>query len=221
MSEKISTPSPVSSCLTSSRAAGSSAMRVVGRGDRQHLELRRPAAEHVRDGAREAFGEAVVRNDQDADHRGSRDGAIASIGAGGGALARIGMAVDNGSTRDARCRRVRPTPARARRRTSPPTSKPGLLRDLDEAGRARHVDFGEAVADDVEADDQQALGPEPRPQRGRDLAVARGERPRDAAAAGREVAARLARLRDARQRVRARARRRSAARACRRRRSPE
>ena len=51
-------------------------------------------------------------------------------------------------------------------------------------------------------DDEQALGPQPRPQRRGDLAVARRERPRDAAAAGGEVAARLARLRDARQRER-------------------
>jgi hypothetical protein len=35
-------------------------------------------------------------------------------------------------------------------------SKPGLLADFDHAGRAGDVDFGEVVADDVDADQQQA-----------------------------------------------------------------
>ena len=50
----------------------------------------------------------------------------------------------------------------------------GLLRDLDEAGRTGHVDFGQAVADDVEADDEEPLGPQPWPQSGGDLAVTQG-----------------------------------------------
>ena len=82
------------------------------------------------------------------------------------------------------------------------TSKPRLLGDLLEAGRARDVDLGEAVADDVEADQQQAARRQRRPDRLGDLAVARRERLGDALAADGEVAADLAALRDARQRVR-------------------
>ena len=84
----------------------------------------------------------------------------------------------------------------------------GLLGDLLEAGRARHVDLGEAVADHVEADEQQAARRQRRPDRLGDLAVARRQRLRDALAADGEVAADLAALRDARQRSTAPARRR-------------
>src|SRR6478736_602953 len=80
--------------------------------------------------------------------------------------------------------------------------EPALLRDLLEAGRARHVDLGEAVADDVEADEQQSALGELRPDRFGDLAVARRQRLGDALAADGEVAADLAALRDARQRMR-------------------
>ena len=38
--------------------------------DRQHLELRRPAAENVRHRAHETLAQTVVGNDQDADHLG-------------------------------------------------------------------------------------------------------------------------------------------------------
>ena len=106
---------------------GQQRMRIVGRGDRQHLELRGAAAEHVRDGARKAFTEAVVRNDQDADHRGSCRGAIAS-GGSAGSPADVGMAEIYGSTgvrrrpfrapRRTSRRRRSPTAARSRRSTS-------------------------------------------------------------------------------------------------------
>ena len=202
MSEKISTPSPVSSRATSSRAGGQQLQRIVGRGDRQHLELRRPRAEHVRDRPHEALAEGVVRDDQDADHGGSR-GPVGSA-LGGASAARLAADVST------RCRSAWPRAAGCRRRRLQAASsasaniagdvEAGLLGDLDEAGRARHVDLGQVVADDVEADDQQALGPQRRPERRGDLAVARRQRPRHAAAAGGEVAARLAGLRDARQR---------------------
>ena len=78
----------------------------------------------------------------------------------------------------------------------------GLLGDLLEAGRAGDVDLGEAVADDVEADQQQAARRQRRPDRLGDLAVARRERLGHALAADGEVAADLAALRDARQRMR-------------------
>ena len=96
----------------------------------------------------------------------------------------------------------------------------GLLHDFLEAGGARHVDFGQIVADHVEPDEQQALRVQDGRERFGDLAVARGKRTRDAGAAGREVAAGFARLRNARERKRAPACPRSAARACRRRGSP-
>src|SRR5678815_6130944 len=77
-----------------------------------------------------------------------------------------------------------------------------LLRDLLETGRTRYVDLGEAVADDVEADEQQSALGQSRPDRFGDLAVALRQRLGDALAADGEVAADLAALRDARQRVR-------------------
>src|SRR5450631_1893874 len=48
-----------------------------------------------------------------------------------------------------------------------------LLADFDEAGRTGHIDLGQKVADHVEADHQQALGPELGTQRLGDRAVAR------------------------------------------------
>ena len=75
----------------------------------------------------------------------------------------------------------------------------GLLHDFLKAGRARDVDLGEAVADHVQADQQQPARRELRADRLGDLAVARRERLRDAIAAGRKVAANLAALRNARE----------------------
>src|SRR5207244_10092417 len=69
--------------------------------------------------------------------------------------------------------------------------EPGLLRDFDKARRARHVDFGEIVADHVETDDDQALGPKLRPERRGNLAVARSQRPGNCAAARGGIAPRL------------------------------
>src|SRR5688572_23322881 len=77
-----------------------------------------------------------------------------------------------------------------------------LRGDLLKAGRAGDVDLGQGVADHVEADQQQAARREDRPDVLRDLAVARGERLGDALAADREVAADLAALRNARERMR-------------------
>src|SRR5439155_12784995 len=65
--------------------------------------------------------------------------------------------------------------------------EPGLLRDFDKARPARHVDFGQIVADHVEADDDQALGPKLRPERRGNLAVARSQRTGNPAAAGGEI----------------------------------
>src|SRR5690606_4572288 len=77
-----------------------------------------------------------------------------------------------------------------------------LLTDLLEAGRAGDVDLGDVVADEVESDEQQPARGERRRERLADLAIARRQRPRDAGAAGGEVAAELAGLRDAREAVR-------------------
>src|SRR5438874_1323202 len=74
-----------------------------------------------------------------------------------------------------------------------------LLRYFLEAGRTRHVDLGQAIADHVEADQQEASCREHRPDALGDLAIARAERLRDTLAADREVAADLAALRDARE----------------------
>ena len=68
MSEKISTPSPVSSLATISRARRQQVERIVGRGDGQRLELRRTHAQHVRHRLDQAVGQGVVRDDEDADH---------------------------------------------------------------------------------------------------------------------------------------------------------
>src|SRR5215203_4715068 len=77
----------------------------------------------------------------------------------------------------------------------------GLLGDFLKAGGARDVDFGQVVADHVQADEQQAAGGELRTERLRDFEVACRQRPRHASAAGRQVAARLARLWNAREAV--------------------
>src|SRR3982750_4734532 len=77
-----------------------------------------------------------------------------------------------------------------------------LLRDLLKAGRAGHVDLGQAVADHVEADQQQAARNKDRAQVLGDLAVAGTGRLGHALAADREVAADLAALRNARKRMR-------------------
>ena len=50
----------------------------------EDLELRRPGAQNVRHRAREALAQAVVRNDQNADHRGFRGGAAGSVSGRGG-----------------------------------------------------------------------------------------------------------------------------------------
>src|SRR5438445_838797 len=78
----------------------------------------------------------------------------------------------------------------------------GLVGDFPEAGRAGDVDLGEPVSDHVQADEKQPLARELRPERVRDFQVSPRERLRDPGAAGREVAARLARLGDARKAMR-------------------
>src|SRR6266852_6200456 len=72
-----------------------------------------------------------------------------------------------------------------------------LLSDLLKAGGARDVDFGQIIPDHVQADEEQPLARELRPERVRDFQVSPREGPCDAGAAGGEVAARLARLGDA------------------------
>src|SRR6185369_460698 len=74
--------------------------------------------------------------------------------------------------------------------------EPGLLGYLDKAGGARHVDFGQLVAYDIQADDEQPVRPQPGSKRHRDFPVARRKRASLAAAAGGEIAARFARLRN-------------------------
>src|SRR5437867_12459194 len=78
----------------------------------------------------------------------------------------------------------------------------GLVGDFPEAGRAGDVDLGEPVPDHVQADEKQPLARELRPERVRDFQVSPRERLRDPGAAGGEVAARLARLGDARKAMR-------------------
>src|SRR5690349_20982993 len=78
----------------------------------------------------------------------------------------------------------------------------GLVLDFAEARRAGDIDLGQPVADHVEPDEQQAALRERRPERLGDLALARGKRLRDGLRAGGEIAARFARLRDARETVR-------------------
>src|SRR3954462_5760391 len=78
----------------------------------------------------------------------------------------------------------------------------GLVLDLAEAGRAGDIDLGEPLADYVEPDEQQSALRERRPERLGDLALTRGERLCHGLGARGQVAARLARLRNARQAVR-------------------
>src|SRR6516225_3345289 len=80
--------------------------------------------------------------------------------------------------------------------------EPALLGDLHEAGRAGYVHLGQVIPDDVEPDHQQAFRGEPRTDALSNLAVAPRERPCHALASDGEVAARFARLRDARESVR-------------------
>ena len=47
---------------------GQKVERIVGGRHRQRLELRRSHAEHVRDGASQAIGQRIVRDDENADH---------------------------------------------------------------------------------------------------------------------------------------------------------
>ena len=54
---------------------------------------------------------------------------------------------------------------------------PRLLHDLAEAGRAGDADLGQPIADDIEADQQQAGGLEFRVEGLRDLPVALGLQP--------------------------------------------
>src|SRR2546430_1682478 len=77
-----------------------------------------------------------------------------------------------------------------------------LLSDLLEARGAGDVDLGDVVADDVQPHEQQPAPRELRPEALGDLAVARGQRPGDAGAAGGEIGARLARTREPREAVR-------------------
>jgi uncharacterized iron-regulated membrane protein len=76
-----------------------------------------------------------------------------------------------------------------------------LLGDLLEAGRAGDVDLGQHVADDVQSHQQQPARSQRRAQRLCDFQVACRQRLRHALAAGGQVAAHLAALRDARQAV--------------------
>src|SRR5450631_1481612 len=79
--------------------------------------------------------------------------------------------------------------------------EPALLRNFHKAGRARYVDLGEAIADDVQADQQQAPLVEQRAQRLGNLPIPVRQRLRAARTPRRQVAARLPGLGDTRQRV--------------------
>src|SRR6202158_5796677 len=80
--------------------------------------------------------------------------------------------------------------------------EPGLLSDFDEPGRAGHVYFGQEVAYDIKPDHEQSFGRKLGADALGDLAITRGEGPRDAQAAGCEIATRLARLGNAGQNMR-------------------
>src|ERR1700682_1697674 len=80
--------------------------------------------------------------------------------------------------------------------------EPGLLGDFDEPGRAGHVYFGQEVAYDIKPDHEQSFGRKLWADALGNLAITRGEGPRDAQAAGCEIATRLARLRDPGQNMR-------------------
>src|SRR5882762_6165872 len=80
--------------------------------------------------------------------------------------------------------------------------EPRLLSDLLKAGGAGDVDFGQVIPDHVQADEEQPLARELRPERVRDFQVSPREGLCDAGASGGEVAARLARLGDARKAMR-------------------
>ena len=77
-----------------------------------------------------------------------------------------------------------------------------LLPDFLKAGGARDVHFREIVADHIEPDQQQPFGDESRAERFCDFAVACRQLACRAGAAHREIAARFALFRDARERVR-------------------
>ena len=195
MSQKTARLRRCRAAATALARRGQQRDRVVGGGDRQHLELRRPRTQHVGQRAHQAFTQRVVRDDEDSDHAGWRQW-VATTGVAAKMLARADQRVGEQSapTSNPVCSVISTkqvglvtlTSVRKRPMTSrPTTSRPSA----HSVGRQRLAD----------------------------LAVARRQRPRDAAAARREVAARLARLGNARQRIRDRARPRSAGCACRRR----
>src|SRR5207302_3537024 len=74
----------------------------------------------------------------------------------------------------------------------PGDAESGLLGDLLKAGGAGDVDFGQVIADHVQADEEQPRSRELRPERVRDFRVSPRKRLGDPGAAGVEVAARLA-----------------------------
>src|SRR5690606_34170962 len=73
--------------------------------------------------------------------------------------------------------------------------------DFADAGRTGDVDFGEVVADHVQADEQQAALAQLGADDGGDLAIAVRQRLRDPAAAGGQVAAGFAGRRNPRQAI--------------------
>src|SRR5258708_38432054 len=64
--------------------------------------------------------------------------------------------------------------------------------DLLDAGWRGHVDFGDVIADYVDADKQEALLAQCRADRGTDVALARGQLGFERAAADMQIGARLA-----------------------------
>src|SRR5512139_3872988 len=96
--------------------------------------------------------------------------------------------------------------ARARRLFGPLDDAGGLVlageaAELLDAGRARDVDLGEVLADDVEADEDEAVGLEARADGADELALARREVGRDDAAADVDVRADLVAARDTQDRA--------------------
>ena len=121
----------------------------------------------------------VVRDDEDADHVDAPDGGgrrhpkMLARGAARGQPRLRTAAGASPQTVAVGLQRERLTaagPLEQRVGEHPADVEAGLLGDLDEARRARDVDLGQAAADDVEADDEQALGPQrggPAPRRSR------------------------------------------------------
>src|SRR5215471_11986890 len=144
---------------------GQQVERVVACLDPQSLELRRPGAENMGNRASKAVAQGVVSDDEDPDHGLLQPRGVSSNAPRKASSIMVARVPCAPASSRKRCRSGSRTGAFERLDKAAADVEPRLLRDLHEAGWARHVDFGQVVADDIETDDQQPFRPELRAQR--------------------------------------------------------